>query len=123
MLTRGALEHPDLNSDYYEWQPDEDTSIIGHFHLYNGREHGWMGELKSETGFVSDLRIRGDRNHNQGYGTIMLAELVKEAYQRGMKRIRLTVLISNAIAIRVYEKTGFHIESTSYSMHTMLLAL
>lgn len=123
MLTRGSLEHPELGSDQYIWQPDEDTGIFGRFVLFNGREKDWIGEKKSETGFVFNLRVMGDENHNKGYGSLMLKELVDEARRRQMKRVRLDVHTKNAIAIRVYEKTGFWIEDVGTYMHRMLIVL
>jgi putative acetyltransferase len=46
----------------------------------------------------------------QGLGTKMLNHIKDDAASKGIKRIELTVSVSNEPAIKLYKKTGFEIE-------------
>lgn len=109
MLTRGSPEFPDQNSEYYVWQPDEDSSIRGHFRI---KDHKYTGGVLETDCFITDFVIEGEENRNQGHGKVMLQELITEARHRGFQRVQLDVLRRNAIAQNVYAKAGFIMHPT-----------
>lgn len=49
-------------------------------------------------------------NHNQGYGTKMMQEIISFARKSGYKRIELSTYVNNNSAIKLYEKMGFQRE-------------
>jgi putative acetyltransferase len=84
---------------------------------YQGKIVGWASVYKlprQRRKGVGDLAIYLHQNfHNVGLGTAMTELLLQLAKSEKMHRIELTVVAENKIALRLYEKFGFHIEGVS----------
>jgi tRNA threonylcarbamoyl adenosine modification protein TsaD/ribosomal-protein-alanine acetyltransferase len=68
--------------------------------------YGGLMEADDE-GHVMNLAVRPDAR-GRGLGTAMLSWLVVEARRRGLRRLTLEVRPSNAEAIDLYHRAGFH---------------
>ncbi len=60
---------------------------------------------------------------NQGIGTELIKWVAKGAGERGFKRLWLTVLTSNSIAVYVFRKCGFKFIGPMDSEREMILEL
>jgi ribosomal-protein-alanine N-acetyltransferase len=58
-------------------------------------------------GHLTNVAVHPDWR-DQGVATMLLAELLKAARQKGAERFTLEVRPSNARAVALYEKFGFH---------------
>jgi tRNA threonylcarbamoyl adenosine modification protein TsaD/ribosomal-protein-alanine acetyltransferase len=68
--------------------------------------YGGLMEADDE-GHVMNLAVRPDAR-GRGLGTAMLSWLVEHARERGLRRLTLEVRPSNAEAIELYRRAGFH---------------
>jgi L-phenylalanine/L-methionine N-acetyltransferase len=76
---------------------------VGMFKLYpltyRSNHIGYLGGVAIDTAFSG-----------QGFGTLMMTEIVSFAKQKGYLRIELSAAIINEKAIHLYEKAGFEKE-------------
>jgi RimJ/RimL family protein N-acetyltransferase len=80
------------------------SQVIGHIELNN---IDWRNRSAS----VSKVLVGISGEKNKGYGTQMMQELVKIAFdQYHLHRLELRVFDFNQSAIRCYQKVGFQIE-------------
>lgn len=103
----------------------DEASILARFesaHRENLLLGAWDGDVP--VGFVSAERGRYRRNchsayivagirrayRGQGIGTELFRLLDAWARESGLSRLELTVMCSNEIALRLYQKNGFEIE-------------
>jgi ribosomal protein S18 acetylase RimI-like enzyme len=86
--------------------------------LLDGLPCGWfsLAELPDEIRWI-DLMIRPERR-GQGAGTALLAEEMAAA-DRARKPARFSVCVTNAAAIRLYERLGFRRTGGSQTHHFM----
>jgi ribosomal protein S18 acetylase RimI-like enzyme len=91
--------------------PNGESRII----LVDGREAGWLyiAELADETRLVEIMILSEYRG--QGIGTTVLRKLIADA----RKPVRLSVDVSNAGAIRLYERVGFRPIGSDEVQHFM----
>ncbi len=73
-----------------------DGSIAGYCGLY----------LAVDEAEITNVAVR-ETDRQRGIGDALLAALLREAEQRGTRRIYLEVRVSNDAAIRLYKKHGF----------------
>lgn len=73
----------------------------------NARISGYIGMYFSvDEGEITNVAVApAERCH--GVGAALIQRMIKEAEQRGIARIVLEVRVSNAGAIRLYERNGF----------------
>jgi RimJ/RimL family protein N-acetyltransferase len=78
--------------------------VIGHIELNNI-------DWRNLSAAVSKVLVGKTAQHNKGYGTQMMQELVEIAFdQYHLHRLELRVFDFNKAAIRCYQKVGFQIE-------------
>lgn len=64
--------------------------------------------------YLSMIIVNHEYQHN-GYGRILLEDVITECIKRGMRILRLEVADTNAPAIALYEKRGFKCKSKKSS--------
>lgn len=74
---------------------DQDN-IVGYIGMYVSLDEGEITNVAVAPGA-----------RRRGIGTLLLEEIKKQALLRSVRRIVLEVRVSNADAIRLYEKSGF----------------
>ena len=82
----------------------DDTTIIG---LVILDEEG-----KNQSFEFTDLFISDDYR-NMGYGITVVEAIIRHFLQKGADSIHMQVNKTNAVAIHIYQKAGFHIKETS----------
>lgn len=85
-----------------------------------GQEVGWGQVHFLPQGDIAYLRwiyIDESRQH-QGYGTACMHQLFAELYQEGIRRFDTDTALSNRIAQKYYEKTGFSNKGITRSYYT-----
>lgn len=87
------------DADYFLAEDDETGEIVGGCALFD-----IVGE-----GNITNVAVRGDRR-GQGIGYRLICYLLERGEERGIEEFTLEVRVSNAPAIRIYEKAGFHSE-------------
>jgi len=91
---------------------DEDASILL---FYDDKVIGFSQViLLCEKGFYNGIGIHPDYR-KQGLGTKMLQLSMKRAEMNGMSEITLEVDVTNAAAINLYKRVGFHVDSGNVS--------
>ncbi|MBR5389601.1 GNAT family N-acetyltransferase [Candidatus Saccharibacteria bacterium] len=97
MQKTGLFYEDDHVKYYIAYHKDEAVGITGLYYYNNDRESAWLAWF----GVLPDKR----RKH---YGERIIAQTIEIAKQKGFNVIRLyTDAISNATAIKLYEKLGF----------------
>lgn len=103
MITRNSFHVTAIFDENLKYYPT-------HFFCHNGEYIGSF-TLHSWNNSIWNLSIK-EEYRNQGYGTIMMRELV-EKYGK-TRTLRLCVYKNNYAAIRIYEKAGFTIVGNYY---------
>ena len=75
---------------------EEEGRILGYIGMY----------LAMDEGEITNVAVM-KQERQRGIGGMLLKEIKKEAERRAIARIVLEVRVSNASAIRLYEKEGF----------------
>jgi ribosomal protein S18 acetylase RimI-like enzyme len=70
----------------------------------------YAGTRFNGTCFITDVSVIPKFKHN-GIASRLLGECVKYADSAGFAEVRLEVAIGNQAAVRLYEKSGFSVES------------
>jgi ribosomal protein S18 acetylase RimI-like enzyme len=84
---------------------------LGYGHLDKEGDDVWLGVCVAE------------RHLGRGYGKQIMIDLLDAGSEQGIKSIRLTVDVNNSIAVKLYQKIGFFIESTVNNTFYMRLLL
>lgn len=104
--------YEDLWSWYEELQ-ESDNEVF--YSIYDQQTNQWLGfvslidlnEVEQEGWLVIGL-IEGARG--KGIGQDSLSNFLKEAFKKGIKIVKLSVLSHNQRAIKLYKKLGFKLE-------------
>jgi len=85
--------------------------FLGYGHLDKEGDDVWLGICVAES------------HLGRGYGKQIMIDLLDAGSEQGIKSIRLTVDVNNSIAVKLYQKLGFFIESTVNNTFYMRLLL
>lgn len=80
--------------------------IAGHLFMYFEMDDVYVREDLRSYALISNLFV-DEALRGQGVGRALMAEAEKIAAARGVKQLRLNVLVGNERARRVYEEAGF----------------
>ena len=80
--------------------------VVGHLFLLFPRDSAFIGEEMRRHGYVSELFVRED-SRGRGVGTALLAEAERIATARGVRRLKIGVLVGNDGAAVLYRRAGF----------------
>ncbi len=95
------------------WSEKDFRNLLEHSYchyltaLAEGEVAGCCGYTESCGEATIDNVVVSERFRNQGIGQRMLQELILRGEAAGIEAFTLEVRVSNAAAIRVYEKSGF----------------
>ena len=81
----------------------DDEKIVGHLQISIGTSPPFRG--------MGDLFIYLNQNYqNLGLGAALMTEAIRQARERQLHRVELTVVADNHRALHLYEKLGFRCE-------------
>jgi RimJ/RimL family protein N-acetyltransferase len=112
-----ALHRPESVPDHLLLVAESDDVFVGSAQLFPlstesaGQAHGRVGEL----GIFALASFRG-----KGVGTALMRELLRRAGTWGYTRIVLSVLVTNARAIHLYENFGFVTEGQRHREYAFI---
>ena len=85
----------------------EDEIPVGYGHL-DYEENIWLGICVA------------DENQGKGIGKLIMTDLIENAKNKKLEKVRLTVDKANKSAIRLYEKNGFEIVDSSKEHYLLM---
>ena len=97
------------------WDEDMLRTQLGEQYIFltaeeNGQVLGYVGvQCVLDEGYMSNLAVESAQRR-RGIGSLLLAELRREAQRRGLSFITLEVRPSNSPAIALYQKHGYREE-------------
>ena len=115
-LERGSFSQPWTVDDFQLLAADDRAINVG---LWRGSElAGYaLGYVEGEEFHLASLAVEA-AHRRRGWGSRLVREVLHKAVLRGCCRCRLEVRRSNAAAIILYERFGFHQVATKQRFYT-----